>query len=455
MPNHQDFQTAVDERIGRKRSYRVLIRKCDTADPAKVRPILDECIAELGIVPRGKTLIKPNCVTANRSYIHHSYTDPALVGQTIKLLKDQGIDQITVGESGGYGIPGRLFFSEAGYLELADLGAKIVDFNIEPTVRQTLKRAQHHKDMLVPQSIVDSDFLVWMPKLKFHICCTITCALKLNIGILIHKERMLYHDDRLDEKIVDMLEVGYPDLVITDAIEVGTGFESAPHPVHLGAIMVADDPVAMDIAACRVLGFEPEQCAHLMLAMERGFGPRSLDDVRIEGDVTVEQLRQITRGHVSEYQDIQKLDTPIRFYCGNDPERDRFCHGGCLAALKGCLGTIDKRRPGSVKNARQGAIVTGVYKGDVDAGNGVALLVGTCTKVEGEIRARKIVRVKGCPMGAKHLFFAVPHYFGMPSPLLDVRDAFLFIVFSVDKVIRGFGSRMARALLPGASTNHR
>jgi uncharacterized protein (DUF362 family) len=60
--------------------------------------------------------------------------------------------------------------------------------------------------MIASRALAEADFKVWMPKLKYHICCTVTNALKLNIGILTHKERMLYHDDRLDEKIVDLLK---------------------------------------------------------------------------------------------------------------------------------------------------------------------------------------------------------------------------------------------------------
>ena len=385
---------------------------------------------------RKKVVIKPNVVTANKNYIHHSYTNPEMVGEAIKLMHEAGVSKVTVGESGGYGIPSRLFFNEAGYNRLTKLGAKVVDFNIERSRRCKLSRGMHHQSMQVSKSLAEADFLLWMPKLKYHICCTITCALKLNVGILRHKERMLYHDDRLDEKIVDLLEVGYPDLLATDAIEVGHGFESAPKSIHLGAIMVADDPVAMDIVACRILGYDPSECKHLVMAMERGYGPPSMDAVQVEGDVTIDALRAVTKDVVSEYQDIHQVDTPINFYCGKNPERGRLCHGGCIVAVKGCLGTIDKRRPGSVAKAKPGAIVTGVYKGDVDAGEGVALLVGDCTRVEGRITARKIKRVKGCPMGAKELFFVVPGAFGLPSPLMDLVDAVKFIVYSIDKFFR-------------------
>lgn len=104
-----------------------------------------------------------------------------------------------------------------------------------------------------------------------------------------------------------------------------------------------------------------------------------------------------------------------------------------MAAVKGCLGTVDARRPGSLKRAKQGAIVTGIYDGDVDAGDGVALLIGDCTEVKGTIKAGKVKRVKGCPIGAMQLTGVVPLTFGMPSPLFDIRDGWNFATNSVFK----------------------
>ena len=436
MIDSTKLREKVDARLARPRSHRVIVRRCDSPDPDRVRAIVAESFQDLGIRPAGKALIKPNVVTANRRYIHHSYTDPRIVAATIDVLREAGASRVTVGESGGYGIPSRLFLNEAGYLAMRRPGVYVVDFNTEACVHLPLTRGVHHQSLLVARSLAEPDFLCWMPKLKYHICCTITCALKLNVGILTHRERMLFHDDRLDEKIIDLLEVGYPDAVVVDAIEVGHGYESAPQAVHLGAILVGDDPVAVDAVACRLLNFQPEQCVHLMQAHQRGYGPRSFDEIRVEGEVTIEELAAVTKGLKSEYQDIHAVDTPIKFYCGADPERGRFCHGGCLAAVKGCLGTIDKRRPGSVARAKPGAIVTGVYHGDVDAGDGTALLIGSCTRVEGKIRARKIRRVGGCPIGTKQLLLFLPLYFRLPSPMLDVADALKFIVFSLDKLMR-------------------
>ncbi|MEW5945428.1 MAG: DUF362 domain-containing protein [bacterium] len=422
---------------------KVVLRRCERPDVHLVRRVIREGMEELGAKPRGKILVKPNVVTANRRYIRHSYTDPAVVEALVReLLETAPARNITIGESGGFGVPPGLFLRESGYCELGRrLGVRVSDFNHEPARWVKLERGVCHSGVRAARSLLEADYRVWAPKLKYHICCQITNALKLNVGILTHRDRMRYHDDRLNDKIVDLLEIGMPDLVITDAIVIGHGYESAPEGFQLGLIMVADDPLAADAAAAAILGYRPEEVEHLRLASERGYGAISLDDVEITGDVTIAELREKTAGIVSDYQDIHRLETPLRFYCGNEPERDRFCYGGCLAAVKGCLGTTDRRRPGAVRNARPGAIVTGVYRGDVRHPGQTVLLVGNCTKVEGVLTAGRVRRLRGCPIGTARLLFDLPRAFGMPSPALDARDILLFIAFTLRHLMKMIGLR--------------
>lgn len=416
----------------------VILRRCDAEDPALIRPILHECFEQLGFKPSGNVLVKPNVVTANKGYIHHSYTHPSVMESLLEEIKTSvPAKQITVGESSGFGIPPGLFLSEAGYYDLAaKTGVRVIDFNEDHAEWTTLSKSKIHKGFHVAESISKADTKIWAPKLKYHICCQITNSLKLNVGILQHRDRMKYHDDRLNEKIVDLLEIGYPDIVVADAIIIGHGYESAPQGMKLGLIMVADNPLAADAVAAKILGYEPENVVHLRLASERGYGSISLSDFNITGDITIDELRKRTIGVESEYQDIHKVDTPIKFYCGNSPERDEFCYGGCLAAIKGCMGTVDKRKPGSVRGAAAGAVVTGVYKGDVIHPGETVLLIGDCTRVEGKLEAKKVKRLKGCPIGTSRLLLGFPLAFGMPSPMLDFRGAVLFIRFGLRHLFR-------------------
>ncbi len=416
----------------------VLLRRVESYDIAAMAAVVKEGFELLGRKPQGKVLIKPNVVMANKNYSQFAFTHPDLVGTVVDHVRTfPGVADLNIGESGGFALPTRMLFKESDYYAMGRRHhVPITDFNEDKYVKTTLARAKYHKTMLVPRLIHEADFKIWMPKLKYHICCEITNALKLNIGSLLHKERMLYHDDRLNDKIVDILEIGYPDIIITDAITIGHGFESCAKPFHLGVIMISNDPVASDVVAAQVLGYKPEQVNHLRIASERGYGSIEPDSVKVLGDVTIEELRQRTSGIVSQFQDMQKLDTPMRFYEGIGPNTQKICYGGCMAAVKGSLGTIDARRPGSLKNAKPGAIVTGIYEGDVDAGGGVCLLLGDCTEVKGAIKnARRVKRLKGCPLGAVKLTSVMPFLFGMPSPMLDTRDVPLTVINTIEKIL--------------------
>ncbi len=415
----------------------VLLRKVESYNPSLMKAVVQEAFDLLGRKPRGKVLIKPNVVFANKHYSQHAFTNPELVGTVVDQVRSYpGVADLSIGESGGFAIPTRLNFKEAGYYEMgARHRVPITDFNEDTYVKVALKKAACHKTLLCPRLIHEADFKIWMPKLKYHICCEITNALKLNIGSLLHKERMLYHDDRLNEKIVDILEIGYPDLIVTDAVTIGHGFESCAKPFHLGLIMISNDPIASDVVAAQILGYKPEAVNHLRIASERGYGSIDPDSVNVLGDISIAELARRTSGIVSEFQDIQKLDTKIRFYEGIGPNTNQICYGGCMAAVKGSLGTIDARRPGSIKKAKPGAMVTGIYEGDVDADGGVCLLIGDCTEVKGTIRAKRIKRVKGCPIGAVKLTSVLPFVFGMPSPMFDPRDVPLIALNTIEKIV--------------------
>jgi uncharacterized protein (DUF362 family) len=412
---------------------KVIIRRCDTYDKENIRNIIKQGIDELGVRPEGKILIKPNIVTANKEYIHHSFTEPTMLEAMVDTLRqDYQQERITIGESGGIGIPTRMFFAESGIRQMSKtIDVPLVDFNEEQMQVVALEKAKLHKTMEVAKSLVEAEFKIWMPKLKFHIVTEITNTLKLNIGILNHKERFLYHDDRLHQKIVDMLEIGYPDVIISDAVTIGRGFESSPYPVHLGAILISNEPLACDMVAAKILGYEPTSVGHLVEARERGYGTLDFNDITVTGDITIEELADRIKDVDSPFQDLQTLDTPLTFYEGINKDSGNICYGGCICSIKGLLGTAEKKYPGTLKNAKKAAIVMGYYEGDVIHPDDIVVLIGECAGVSGRLEAKKIIRMKGCPVKVKDLMIFLLFRIGVQSPAFDFRNLFLLIYYSI------------------------
>ncbi len=405
---------------------KVIIRKCEQYNLSAIEGIIREGLHDLGERPSGKILIKPNVVMANSNYVHHAHTEPRVVAAMVNVLRSASARDITIGESGGIGMPTRLMFTDSGYRAMARrLDVPLRNFNLERTRRVTLSKAKWHKSMLAAKSLCEAEYKIWMPKLKYHIVCQITNALKLNIGILTHKERFLYHDDRLNDKIVDLLELGYPDLIVTDAITIGHGFESSPYPFHLGVIMLSNEPLASDMVAARILNYQPEEVLHLVEAQRRGYGSLDFDDIEISGDANIEELADKTRRIEPPYPahfSLHMVKTPIKFYEGINRDTGNLCYGGCICSIKGVLGTAEKRYAGTLAGAKSGAIVMGHYKGDVIHPDGPVALIGTCSGVEGRLEAAKVYHIKGCPPKVAELAVTLLHKFNIKSPAFELRN---------------------------------
>lgn len=392
---------------------KVIIRRCETYDVPAIKGIIKEGIEELNERPYGKVLIKPNIVCSTK-IVQAAHTHPHVVEATVEALREVNPNvHITVGESGGMGIPTRLFFHYAGYTKMAKRArVPLRDFNEERQVKVKLSKAKWHTTMLVAKSLYEANYRIWMPKLKFHNGCKITNAVKLNIGILTHKERMLYHDDRLNEKIVDLLEVGYPHLIVSDAIGIGHGQEFAPYHYPLGAILIANEPLAADMVVARILNFEPGEIEHLVEARDRGYGTLDFRDIEVSGDVSMEELAEKVKRIDTPYTvrwDVRKVKTPVKFYVGINPETGRECSGGCVNALAGALATSELYWPGLIANLPRMGLVIGYYRGDVVHPGEKVALIGSCADVEGKLEAGKIIPIKGCPAkGMDQALFLFP-----------------------------------------------
>jgi uncharacterized protein (DUF362 family) len=438
------------------KTRKVIVWRCETYDASNIEGIIKEGIEELKENPKGKILIKPN-VVCSTPVVQSAHTHTSVVEATVNALRRMKAgDQISIGESGGMAIPTRLFFHHAGYSRMAKrLAVPLRDFNEERCVRIRLTRAKWHKTMLAAKSLYEANYKIWMPKLKFRNACSITNALKLNVGILTHKERMLYHDDRLNEKIVDLLEVGYPNLIVSDAIEIGHGSEFAPYPYHLGAILIANDPLAIDMVAARILNYQPEDVGHLVEARERGYGTLDLRDIEIKGDVSIEELADKTSKIETPYSvnwDVQKVQSPVKFYPGINPESGRKCVGGCLNALAGSLATSELYYPGLVGGLKGMGIVIGYYKGDVVHPGEKVALIGSCAGVEGELAAGKIIRIKGCPVkGMDQAAFLFPRM-GIKTPAWKFSNVFGMVYHGIVKglmlMARPFRKRIGEPGVP-------
>jgi hypothetical protein len=112
---------------------------------------------------------------------------------------------------------------------------------------------------------------------------------------------------------VDVLEIAEPDLIVTDAIEIGLGGSRlTEHAYPLGIIIMATNAVAHDATVARILGLHPERIEHIRLAHERGLGPIWANEIQVDGDMRIGEAN----AHVRSFGDagnIPLTEFPAKF----------------------------------------------------------------------------------------------------------------------------------------------
>lgn len=418
----------------------VILRRAPAYNPAAIEKIIREGLEELDLSSRvkGRLTIKPNVVMAHHKVTPSAFTRPEFLEGLIRALKSNaGVEEITVAEKCGAAIPTSRMFRRAGYYKLKrKLGFRLVP--IEEGKRKTvaLKKGVVHKTIKTGKDIVENDFLLYAPKLKTNsLSQGLTAALKLNIGILCDRERMWNHNYNLDEKIVDLLEVGHPSFIATDAIEISMGGNHlTQHGRHLGLILMSDQPLAHDVVCAHIFHLDPKSIRHLALASARGYGSLELGDIDVTGDISLAEIRRTTEGWDTGYIRVDDVDCNIKVISG-----EPYCGGGCHGMFLDWLYMIKDRKPKLWKNLPRWTVVIGKYKGDVTVDK--LLLLGTCTEIQGRVKAKKIRRIKGCPPKHKTLVLLIFLKAGILNPLfrLDlIYDAYVCLFFSwMRRLIKG------------------
>lgn len=215
-----------------------------------------------------KVVIKPN-LCYYYDYSIGETTDPKFVSALIDVLRDHltsGPD-IFVVESDASAMKCKHVFRMLGYEKMAkEKAVTLVNLSEEKNKNAEVRISDKYFRLRIPQIIQESDLLVNVPKIKYQLGVKVTCALKNIYGCNAYQKKYVYHK-ALSEAIVGINKLIKPNLVVVDGIIV-TGTKTK----KLGLVMASEDPVAIDAAASKILGFNPKSVKHIALAAKEGVG---------------------------------------------------------------------------------------------------------------------------------------------------------------------------------------
>ncbi|MBN2415033.1 DUF362 domain-containing protein [bacterium] len=416
------------------KTYPVYLGACDTYDSAAIHSVLKTALDHVTPArpPYGKVVIKPNLVMAHPRVATDGFTRPEVVEGVIRLVRETGndVERIDISEASGLGITTGGGYRWAGYRRLKKLGVRMRAMEEHPQKVVTLEKGRLHKHLTLTAAMADRDFLIFVPKLKTNVLAhAYTGALKLNIGTVDSRERMLFHDYRLPQKIVDILEAANPDLIVTDGIRFSYGGNQMTQGgVDFGLIAVSTNAVAHDMVCARLIGLDPFKIEHIKEAMDRGYGPTSFSEIEVAGDYPRERAAAIVKDLDFGFYPVDRFPSNFRIVSGTP-----YCTGGCQGILLDWLHMIRDRKPKLLKRFPRLTVLVGKVTENIE--DRIVVLIGDCARASTTVSCRRKIVIAGCPPTHKRIVWDMMVNLLLLAPL--VRPSLIidgFVAYPLKKI---------------------
>ena len=285
-----------------------------------VRKAVDLCEGLERLSAGAKVFIKPNIVFWTRSAEFPKWgviTTSRVVHDVVALLKERGIDHITIGEGSVVYDPKDVqtpahAFESLGYGTLKKrYGVNYVNVFERPFEKVDLGDGIA---LNFNTDIMHSDFVVNLPVLKTHAQTVVSLGIKNIKGTIDINSRKKCHspDPKKDlhymvAKLPNKLP---PSLTIVDGIfsnERGPGFDGR---IRRSNILVASpDMLSADKVGAKILGYETLQIPYLVHAAHAAGRSCGLDDLEIVGESIEDVLTPLE--YTFAYNDAGTLPLPL------------------------------------------------------------------------------------------------------------------------------------------------
>ncbi len=258
----------------------VSIVPCDSYKQNEIDDAIEKALGKINfeIKPRSKILIKPNLVSQNTPE-QGSVTHYTLIDFLCRYFQRKNCE-VVIGESSSFYIKG---YTQLAYKtsKIADVAKKysipLVAFENEKIVSVPQKNLKFLDELYLPEMINDFDLIVDVPKLKTHMLMRFSGALKNLYGIPPGGYKQLLHlktknINEFAEILLDIYQSIKPKILsVMDGV---VGLDGGPaavlgKPKKVGYILASMNPLALDVVACQIIGYSPEDLPTITLAEKR------------------------------------------------------------------------------------------------------------------------------------------------------------------------------------------
>jgi uncharacterized protein (DUF362 family) len=287
-----------------------------------------ELLGGIRAVTRGKEriLLKPNLV----SPVPRATTKPPVIRTLARMMKAAGKD-VSIGEGSAaappFNVQGaevfrttkrdlldglqRFVFDQLGYTELAkSLRVPLVNLHTGDLVEVKVPGAFVFERLTIHRALAETDLLCSVPMMKTHTLAGVTLGMKNLVGAypgaVYQSVRGRMHDAAAKVEpsgtasaIVDMVRANKLGLVVIDGSTAMEGNGPAEGPlVPMETIVAGTNPVATDMVAASLMGFDAAEIPTFAWANKAGLRPERLDQIEIRGESIESARRKFVRPQI-------------------------------------------------------------------------------------------------------------------------------------------------------------
>lgn len=307
---------------------------------ANLRRAVELVIDDIDWINRGNVVIKPNLVAPNRS---HAITHPDALAAVLEAIRMRYDGPLTIAEGCALD-PTIEAFAHQGYGELAAFyGARVLDLNSDEIVPVTVyNRRARGLRLRLAQQVVESDCRISLSLPKTHDAVLVTLSIKnMIMGSLVNRrvgggnarpgwldrlgqilgghgdgwgsDKAAVHQGYpiININLALLAPLVWPHLSVLDgfvAMEGAGPTDGIPVPWRIAIAGI--DPLAVDLFAVRLMGFDPNEIGYLNYCAKLELGRAAEEHVDVLGNVAPEKVARsfLTHPRHQEQRRWQRSD---------------------------------------------------------------------------------------------------------------------------------------------------
>jgi len=268
----------------------VMLTRCTDYSERKISKAIARQFEVLGGVEKfvraGDTvLLKPNFIAPRRRRFA-TQTDPAVIVETARLLKDFGARPF-VGDSPAWGN----VFGCVKALKLEEPLRKLSVPIKQLDNPRWCRIGTRNTKVGISSVALDADVIINLPKFKTHQQLVATFAVKNMFGCVAGKRKAIWHFTKgkrerdFCEFLIDIFNYLKPAVTIIDGVVAMDGagpISGRARP--LGWIIGGTEPMALETICCKLVNIKPEDLPILKTAKQMGLPCPDEDSIEILGD---------------------------------------------------------------------------------------------------------------------------------------------------------------------------